>query len=91
MASVIIHNDFEAQENSLLLFSFFPHLLAMKWWDQIYSYEYSIECPSVEEGSFHVKCSYHTHTHTHTHTKKKKKKKQETMIDIFIILIVVIV
>ena len=35
MAAVIICSDFGAQENSLLLFPLFPHLFAMKWWDQI--------------------------------------------------------
>ena len=37
MVAVIICCDFGAQENkSLLLFPLFPHLSAMKWWDQIY-------------------------------------------------------
>ena len=34
MAAVTICSDFEAQENSLSLFPFFPYLFAMKWWDQ---------------------------------------------------------
>ena len=35
MAVVTIHNDFGAQENKACQFPLFPHLLAMKWWDQI--------------------------------------------------------
>ena len=34
VASVTICSDFGAQENSLSLFPLFPHLLAVKWWDQ---------------------------------------------------------
>ena len=33
MASVTNWSDFGAQENNLSLFSLFPHLSAMKWWD----------------------------------------------------------
>ena len=35
MAAVTICSDFGAQENSLSLFSLFPHLFAGKWCDQI--------------------------------------------------------
>ena len=35
MAAVSICSDFGAQENSLLMFPFFPHLVAMKWWDKM--------------------------------------------------------
>ena len=36
MAAVTICSDFGAQENkSLSLFLLFPHLFAMKWWDQM--------------------------------------------------------
>ena len=35
MAAVTICSDFGAPQNSLSLFPLFPHLLAMKWWDQI--------------------------------------------------------
>ena len=35
MAAVTICSDFEAQKNSLSLFPLFPHLFAMKWWDQM--------------------------------------------------------
>ena len=35
MAAVTIGSDFGAQENKVSLFLFFPHLFAMKWWDQI--------------------------------------------------------
>ena len=35
MAAVTICSDFGAQENSLSLFPLFPHLFAMKWWDQM--------------------------------------------------------
>ena len=35
MASVTIYSDFGAKENSLPLFPLFPHLFAMKWWDQM--------------------------------------------------------
>ena len=35
MASVTISSDFGAQENSLSLLPLFPHLFAMKWWDQM--------------------------------------------------------
>ena len=36
MAAITICSDFGAQENkSLSLFPFFPHLFAMKWWDQM--------------------------------------------------------
>ena len=42
MASVTICSDFGAQENSLSLFLLFPHLFAMKWWDQ--------ELPDVQAG-----------------------------------------
>ena len=34
MVTVIVHCDFGAQEKNLLLLSLFPHLFAMKWWDQ---------------------------------------------------------
>ena len=30
-----VHSDLGAQENSLSLFPLFPHLYAMKWWDQM--------------------------------------------------------
>ena len=35
LAEVTISSDFGAQENSLSLFPFFPHLFVMKWWDQM--------------------------------------------------------
>ena len=35
MAAVIICSDFGAQENNLSLFSLFPHIFAMRWWDQM--------------------------------------------------------
>ena len=35
MAEVTVCNDFGTQENSLLLFPFFPLLFAKKWWDQM--------------------------------------------------------
>ena len=35
MAAVTICSDFGAQKNSLTLFLLFPHLFAMKWWDQM--------------------------------------------------------
>ena len=35
MAAVTICSDFGAQENSLSLFPLFPHLFAMKWWNQM--------------------------------------------------------
>ena len=35
MAAITIWSDFGAQENSLSLFPLFPHLFAMKWWDQM--------------------------------------------------------
>ena len=35
MAIVTIYSEFEVQENSLSLFPLFPHLFAMKWWDQM--------------------------------------------------------
>ena len=44
MAAVIVHSDFEAQENkSLSLFPLFPHLFAMKWWNQM-PWSYFFEC-----------------------------------------------
>ena len=33
MAAVIICSDFGAQENSLSMFPFYPHLFAIKGWD----------------------------------------------------------
>ena len=35
MAAVTICSDFGAQKNSLSLSPLFPHLFAMKWWDQM--------------------------------------------------------
>ena len=36
MAAVTVHGDFGAQENKIShYFHFFPHLFAMKWWDQM--------------------------------------------------------
>ena len=35
MAAVTLHNDFGAQENEICPPSIFPHLFAMKWWDQM--------------------------------------------------------
>ena len=36
MTAVTIHSDFRAQENKIKpLFQLFPHVLAMKWWDEI--------------------------------------------------------
>ena len=35
VAIVTVPSDFGAQENSLSLFPFFPHLFLMKWWDWI--------------------------------------------------------
>ena len=35
MATVTIHSDFGAQENKISPFPLFPHLFAMKWWDQM--------------------------------------------------------
>ena len=35
MAVVTICTDFGAPQNSLSLFPLFPHLFAMKWWDQM--------------------------------------------------------
>ena len=35
MAAFTVYSDFGAQENSQPLFPLFPHLFAMKWWDQI--------------------------------------------------------
>ena len=35
MAAVTIFSDFGAPKNSLTLFPLFPHLFAMKWWDQM--------------------------------------------------------
>ena len=35
MAAVTICSDFGAQENEIWQFSLFPHLFAMKWWDQM--------------------------------------------------------
>ena len=35
MAAVTRCSDFGAPKNSLLLFALFPHLFAMKWWDQM--------------------------------------------------------
>ena len=35
MAAVTVHSDFGAQENKIChCFHFFPHVFAMKWWDQ---------------------------------------------------------
>ena len=42
MATVTICSDFGAQENSLFQFPFFPHLIAMKWWDRM-SHSYFFE------------------------------------------------
>ena len=33
--TITIYSDFGAQKNSLSLFPLFPHLFAMKWWDQM--------------------------------------------------------
>ena len=35
MAAVTICSDFGNQENKVSLFPLFPHLFAMKWWDQM--------------------------------------------------------
>ena len=36
VAAVTVHGDFGAQENKIShYFHFFPHLFAMKWWDQM--------------------------------------------------------
>jgi len=35
LATVTICSDFETQRNSLSLFPLFPHIYAMKWWDQM--------------------------------------------------------
>ena len=35
MAAVTICSDFGAPQKSLTLFPLFPHLFAMKWWDQM--------------------------------------------------------
>ena len=35
MAAVTIWSDFGAKENRLSLFPLFPHLFAIKWWDQM--------------------------------------------------------
>ena len=35
MAAITICSDFGALKNSLTLFPLFPHLFAMKWWDQM--------------------------------------------------------
>ena len=35
MAAITICSDFGAQKNSQLLFPLFPHLFAVKWWDQM--------------------------------------------------------
>ena len=35
MAAVTICNDLAPPQNSLSLFPLFPHLFAMKWWDQM--------------------------------------------------------
>ena len=35
MAAVTICSDFGATQNKVSLFPLFPHLLAMKWWDQM--------------------------------------------------------
>ena len=35
MGALIICSDFGAQENKVSLFPLFPHLFAMKWWDQM--------------------------------------------------------
>ena len=35
MAIITICSDFGAPKNSLSLFPLFPHLVAMKWWDQM--------------------------------------------------------
>ena len=35
MAAVIVPSDFGAQENKTYHFPFFPHLFAMKQWDQM--------------------------------------------------------
>ena len=34
MTAVTIHSDFGTQEYKICLFPLFPHLFAMKWWDQ---------------------------------------------------------
>ena len=43
MAAVTICSDFGPQENSLSLFPLFPHLFAMKWWDQTPWYSF-VQC-----------------------------------------------
>ena len=35
MAAITVCSDFGAPKNSLRLFPLFPHLFAMKWWDQM--------------------------------------------------------
>ena len=35
MAAVTIYSDFGGPQNSLSIFPLFPHLFAMKWWDQM--------------------------------------------------------
>ena len=52
-----LFSDFGAQENSLSLFPFFPHLFAMKWWDWMpWSYFLNIKfklafSPSISPSS----------------------------------------
>ena len=41
MAAVTIRSDFAAQENKVSLFSLFPNLFVMKWWDQMPWSEFS--------------------------------------------------
>ena len=48
MASITICSDFGAQKNSQPLFSLFPHLFAMKWWDRMLWSSFS-ECWALSQ------------------------------------------
>ena len=43
MASVNIHSNFGSQENKSVTVSMFPHLFAMKWWDEMPTFSF-FEC-----------------------------------------------
>ena len=59
IAAVTICSDFGAKENSLSLFPLFPHLFAMKWWDQM-PWSSSFECWLL---SFNIKTTLLFHLH----------------------------
>ena len=56
MAAVTICSDFGAQKNSQPLFLLFPHLFAMKWWNQM-PWSYFSECWALSQ-LFHPPLSF---------------------------------